>query len=64
MRRLGMFIRFGVLVLALLAGSVSVLALPRPYQLAPRLTASPGAWPTYHMDNTRSGNDVNEPTFV
>jgi len=58
-----MFIRFGVLVLALLAGSVSVLALPRPYQLAPRLTASPGAWPTYHMDNTRSGNDVNEPTF-
>jgi outer membrane protein assembly factor BamB len=64
MRGLGTFTRFGVLVLALLAGSVSVLVQPRPYQLAPRLTASPGAWPTYHMDNTRSGNDVNEPAFT
>src|SRR5713226_6767743 len=63
MRGLGTFTRFGLLVLALLAGSVSLLAQPRPYQLTPRLTASPGAWPTYHVDNTRSGNDVNEPAF-
>src|SRR5437899_1549398 len=63
MRGLGLFTRFGLLVLALLVGSVSVLVQPRPYQLAPRLTASPGAWPTYHMDNTRSGNDVNEPAL-
>jgi outer membrane protein assembly factor BamB len=63
MRGLGTFTRFGLLVLALLVGSVSLLVQPRPYQLAPRLAASPGAWPTYHMDNTRSGNDVNEPTF-
>src|SRR2546428_11253743 len=63
MRGVGTFTRFGLLVLALLVGSVSLLAQPGPYQLAPRLAASPGAWPTYHMDNTRSGNDVNEPAF-
>ncbi len=63
MRGSGTFTRFGLLVLALLVGSVTLVALPRPYQLAPRLTASAGAWPTYHMDNTRSGNDVNEPAF-
>ncbi len=63
MRGLGTFTRFGLLVVALLVGSVSLLVQPRPYQVAPRLTASPGAWPTYHMDNSRSGNDLNEPAF-
>jgi outer membrane protein assembly factor BamB len=64
MKRLGTFTRFSVLVGVLLLAFLGSALAPRVTQpLAPRETASPGAWPTYHLDNARSGNDVNEPAF-
>src|SRR2546421_12106603 len=64
MPRLGTFTRSGLMVVILLAACQSpALAQPTRHQLAPNAAAGPGAWPTYHMDNTRSGNDPNEPAF-
>jgi outer membrane protein assembly factor BamB len=56
--------RSGLLVVVMLVASLSAaLAQPTRHPQAPAAAAGPGAWPTYHMDNTRSGNDPNEPVF-
>lgn len=44
--------------------AAATLALVLPPAAAPPALAATGGWPTYHLDNTRQGDDTGEPAFA